>query len=45
MKIIDELVIMIENLNEEGQDYHDIRTIKRMVHNLAKIAENLEAAK
>lgn len=45
MTIIDELITLVDNLSEEGQNYRDVRTIKRIAHNLAKIAENLEAAK
>jgi hypothetical protein len=44
MTIIDELITLVDNLSEEGQDYKDVRAIKRIAHNLAKIAENLKAS-
>ena len=44
MTIIDELISLVENLDEDGHDYRDVRAIKRIAHNLAKIAENMEAA-
>ena len=45
MTILDELITLIDGLDEDGHDYHDVRAIKRIAHNLAKIRENLEAAK
>ena len=45
MTILDELIVLVDNLSEEGQNYRDVRAIKRIAHNLAKIRENLEAAK
>jgi hypothetical protein len=44
MTIIDELITLVENLDEDGHDYRDVRAIKRIAHNLAKIAENLKAS-
>jgi hypothetical protein len=43
MTVIDELIALVENLDEDAHDYRDVRAIKRIAHNLAKIAENLEA--
>ena len=43
MTIIDELKALIDNLDEDAHDYRDVRAIKRIAHNLAKIAENMEA--
>jgi hypothetical protein len=45
MTIIDELITLVDNLDDSGPNYMDIRAIKRISHHLAKIAENLEAAK
>ena len=45
MTILDELIVLVDNLSEEGQNYRDVRAIKRIAHNLAKIRENLEVAK
>jgi hypothetical protein len=44
MTVIDELIALVDNLDDTGQDYQNVRAIKRIAHNLAKIAENLEAA-
>lgn len=44
MTIIDELITLIDNLDEDGHDYRDVRAIKRIAHNLAKIQENLGPA-
>ena len=44
MTIIDELITLIDNLDDEGPNYLEIRTIKRMAHNLAKIQENAGGA-
>lgn len=43
MTIIDELIALVDNLDDSGPDYQNVRAIKRIAHNLAKIAENLEA--
>jgi len=45
MTILDELIILIDGLDEDAGNYQDVRAIKRMAHNLQKIAENMEAAK
>lgn len=45
MTIIDELLTLIDSLDEDAHDYRDVRAIKRIAHNLAKIRENMEAAK
>lgn len=45
MTLLDELVTRVDNLDPDGPDYMNVRAIKRIVHNLAKIAENLEAKK
>ena len=45
MTIIDELITLIDNLDEDAHDYRDVRAIKRIVHNLAKINETLGAGK
>jgi hypothetical protein len=44
MTIIDDLITLVDNLDEDGHDYRDVRAIKRITHNLAKIAENLKAS-
>jgi len=43
MTIIDELITLVDNLDDSGPNYMDIRAIKRITHNLAKIQENLGA--
>lgn len=45
MTILDELLTLIDSLDEDAHDYRDVRAIKRIAHNLAKIRENLEVAK
>lgn len=45
MTIIDELITLVDNLDDSGPNYMDVRAIKRIAHNLAKIAENMEPAK
>jgi len=45
MKILQELITLVDSLDEDAHDYRDVRAIKRMAHNLQKIAENMEAAK
>ena len=45
MTILDELLTLIDSLDEDAHDYHDVRAIKRIAHNLAKIRENLEVTK
>ena len=44
MTIIDELITLVDSLEDDGPNYMDIRAIKRITHNLAKIQENLGAA-
>ena len=45
MTLMDELLTRIDNLDDDGPNYLDIRAIKRIAHHLAKITENLEAGK
>ena len=45
MTILQELITLVDSLDEDQHDYRDVRAIKRMAHNLQKIAENMEAAK
>ena len=45
MTLFDELLTRIDNLDDDGPNYLDVRAIKRIAHNLAKITENLEARK
>jgi len=45
MTIIDELIALVDSLDEDQHDYRDVRAIKRMAHNVQKIAENMEATK
>lgn len=45
MTILDELIILINGLDEDAGNYHDVRAIKRMAHNLAKIRETWEPTK
>jgi len=45
MTILDELITLVDSLDDSGPDYMNVRAIKRITHHLAKIAENLEAAK
>ena len=45
MTILQELITIVDSLDEDAHDYRDVRAIKRMAHNLQKIAENMEAAK
>ena len=45
MTILQELITLVDGLDEDGHDYLDVRAIKRMTHNLQKIAENMEATK
>lgn len=45
MTILDELVTLIDGLDTEGHDHQNVKTIKRLVHNLQKITENMEHTK
>ena len=45
MTILQELITLVDSLDEDAHDYRDVRAIKRMAHNLQKIAEKMEAAK
>jgi hypothetical protein len=45
MTILDELITLVDNLDDSGPNYMDVRAIKRIAHHLAKIAENMEPAK
>lgn len=45
MTLLDELTTLVDNLDADGPDYLNVRAIKRIVHNLAKNAENTEKSK
>lgn len=41
MTILEELITLIDGLDVDGHDHQQVKAIKRMAHNLQKIAENL----
>jgi hypothetical protein len=45
MTALQELITLVDSLDEDQHDYRDVRAIKRIAHNLQKIAENMEPAK
>lgn len=45
MTILEELITLVDGLDADGHDHQNVRTIKRLVHNLEKITENMDGAK
>lgn len=45
MTLLQELITLIDGLDADGHDHQNVRTIKRLAHNLEKITENMEGAK
>ena len=43
MTLLQELILNIDGLDADGPNYLEIRAIKRIAHNLQKVAENIGA--